>query len=214
MIRRAPADPAPYRQAGAMPGPLQPAAMLHHPARRAACEFRLKTADPVSACELSQAAQRAAVARALGRGRAGASRRCGRLLLLGKDSLPDIAGALGMHRRTLERHLQQEGTSFDASGTRFALPSPGICWRSPILPIGRDCARRSPMDRTAASCMPSAAGPRQRRRSGARTVWRRAGPHHERRRSKRAAGNRAAPQVLIPAPACVLPDRMTKSVAA
>jgi AraC-like DNA-binding protein len=121
LLRRAPEDTASYRQAARCPVRFdQPQCCIILPAH--SMEYRLRSADPVRHAELlKQLSER--LSRAPW-GIAGQVRHVLRpLLLLGKDSLPEIADAMGLHLRTLERHLQQEGTSFGTlkSDVRFAL---------------------------------------------------------------------------------------------
>ncbi len=134
MMRRVPADPAPYRQLARCPVRFnQSQCCIILPAR--SMQFRLKTADSAARATLLKSLNER-----LSRppwGVTGQVRHSLRpLLLLGRDSLADIAGALGMHRRTLERHLHQEGTSFDAirDEVRFALARDLLAHT--ILPIG------------------------------------------------------------------------------
>jgi AraC-like DNA-binding protein len=57
-------------------------------------------------------------------------------LLQGKDSLRQVARAVGLHPRSLERHLKAEGASFDAlrDEVRFVLAKELLALTS--LPVG------------------------------------------------------------------------------
>ena len=121
LIRREPSDAAPYVQAARCPVRFNQAqSCIILPAR--SMEFELSTADPVQHAQLLKLMNER-LSRAPW-GVSGQVRHALRgLILLGKHSLPDVARALGQHPRTLERHLDQEGTSFDVlkNDVRFAL---------------------------------------------------------------------------------------------
>lgn len=121
LIRREPVDASAYRQIARCPVRFnQPQCCLILPAR--SMDHPLRTAD---------AARYAALLKLLKErlseapwGAAGQVRHVLRSqLLLGRASLAEIARALGLHLRTLERHLKQEGTRFDEikDDVRFAL---------------------------------------------------------------------------------------------
>jgi len=112
LMRREPPDPASYR------------ALAHCPLRfnQAQCclilsarslGHRLTTGDPIARAQLLNDLN-ARLSHAPW-GMAGQVRHALRAALLqGNDSLSAIARTIGIHPRTLERHLRQEGTGFDA----------------------------------------------------------------------------------------------------
>lgn len=134
LIRRPPDDPVPYR------------AMAHCPVRfnepqccmilsRQQLGHALPTADPAA-----RAAMLVDLHEVLSRapwGVAGQVRHALRpALLQGLDSLHSVAQAIGLHHRTLERNLKEEGTRFDAlrDEVRFTLAKELLALTS--LPIG------------------------------------------------------------------------------
>lgn len=121
LIRRTPEDAAPYRQAARCPVRFdQPQCCIILPAH--GMDYPLRSADPVRHAELLRQLNER-LSRAPWGIMVQVRHVLRPLLLLGKDSLPEIARAMGLHLRTLERQLKQEGTSFDTlkSEVRFAL---------------------------------------------------------------------------------------------
>jgi AraC-like DNA-binding protein len=112
LMRREPADPAFYRSLAH--GPIrfnQAQCCLILPAR--SLDHRLTTGDPVARAQLLK--ELTARLSHAPWGMAGQVRHALRAALLqGNDSLSAIARTIGIHPRTLERHLSQEGTRFEA----------------------------------------------------------------------------------------------------
>jgi AraC-like DNA-binding protein len=134
MIRRDPTDPSFYRQLGQCPvrfNQLHCCIVLSAPSMK----FRLRTANPVAHAKLLDE-----LSRLLSRpswGVAAQVRHALRpMVLAGTDSLSDIAMAIDLHPRTLERRLEHEGTTFDAikDEVRFTMAKDLLLLTS--LPIG------------------------------------------------------------------------------
>jgi AraC-like DNA-binding protein len=134
LIRRAPADPAPYHRLAQCPVRFD----------QAQCCIILSAQQLAHRLPTVDAAARAAVFRqlneALSRAPWGISMKVRHALrpalLQGKDSLRDLAAAVGHHPRSLERHLKAEGTSFDAikDQVRFAIAKELLALTN--LPVG------------------------------------------------------------------------------
>ena len=121
MIRRAPKDPAPYHRLAPCPVRFdQPQCCLILSSQQLA--HKLPDADETERAGLLQGLNEA-LSRAPW-GVSGQVRHALRpALLQGADSLRDMADALRLHPRSLERQLKEEGTSFEAirDEVRFAI---------------------------------------------------------------------------------------------
>lgn len=110
LIRRGPKDPAPYHRLAPCPVRFDQAQCCIMLSRQQLA-YRLPSADPAQRGlllgQLNEALSRAPW------GMSGRVRHALRpALLQGRDSLGEVARALGFHPRSLERHLKDEGASF------------------------------------------------------------------------------------------------------
>jgi AraC-like DNA-binding protein len=132
--RREPKDPAPYHRLAQCPVRFDQAQCCIILSRQQlAC--KLPSADAAARVMLLKQLNEALSAAPWGI--AGKVRHALRpALLQGRDSLREIARAVGLHHRSLERHLKNEGASFDAlkDEVRFTLARELLALTS--LPMG------------------------------------------------------------------------------
>jgi AraC-like DNA-binding protein len=132
--RREPKDPAPYHRLAQCPVRFDQAQCCIILSRQQlAC--KLPSADAAARVMLLKQLNEALSAAPWGI--AGKVRHALRpALLQGRDSLREVAQAVGLHHRSLERHLRQEGASFDAlkDEVRFTLAKELLALTS--LPVG------------------------------------------------------------------------------
>jgi AraC-like DNA-binding protein len=134
LIRRQPMDPAPYHHLAPCPVRFDQAQCCIILSRQQLA-YRLPSADPVQRGILLRQLNEA-----LSRAPWGMSTNVRHALrpalLQGKDSLRQVARAVGLHPRSLERHLKAEGASFDAlrDEVRFVLAKELLALTS--LPVG------------------------------------------------------------------------------
>lgn len=138
LIRRAPDFPAPYFKATRCKVSFdQPQSCIVLPARSLA--HRLKTADAAGHARLLKEVNEHLLRAPWGV--SGQVRHALRpLLLLGGASLAEIAEAVGLQVRTLERHLKQEGTSFDVLKDEVRLAVARELLSLTSLPVGEIAA--------------------------------------------------------------------------
>lgn len=134
LIRRPPQDPAPYRALGRCPVRFNQAQCCMILSGRQLA-YALPSADPEARAsllhDLHQSFSHAPW------GVSGQVRHALRpALLQGQDSLHRVAQGMGLHHRTLERQLKEEGTRFDAirDEVRFAIAKELLALTS--LPVG------------------------------------------------------------------------------
>jgi AraC-like DNA-binding protein len=134
LIRRQPMDPAPYHRLAPCPVRFDQAQCCIILSRQQLA-YRLPSADPaqrgILLRQLNEALSRAPWGMS-----ANVRHALRPALLQGRDSLREVARAVGLHHRSLERHLKDEGASFDAlrDEVRFALAKELLALTS--LPIG------------------------------------------------------------------------------
>jgi AraC-like DNA-binding protein len=134
LIRREPKDPAPYHRIAQCPVRFDQAqSCIILSRQQLAC--KLASADSAARAMLLRQLNEAMSAAPWGV--AGKVRHALRpALLQGRDSLREVARAAGLHPRSLERHLKEEGVSFNAlkDDVRFTLARELLALTS--LPVG------------------------------------------------------------------------------